>query len=129
MDDSRFPYEDDVIPKDFKQWICEFTSPKLAEGVLSWVYIAVADPGGRGGGSKGSKDTPSARPAMNKLTYEYLITRLTSWKTKRLVNWLAFDPKCVWVCVCVGGGGSKAKALQACLISITAARWNGAIKK
>ena len=25
------------------------------------------------------------------------------------------------------GGGSKAKALQACLISITAARWNGAI--
>ena len=31
------------------------------------------------------------------------------------------------MCVCVcGGGGSKAKALQACLISITAARWNGA---
>ena len=29
------------------------------------------------------------------------------------------------MCVCVGGG-SKAKALQACLISITAARWNGA---
>ena len=28
-----------------------------------------------------------------------------------------------------GGGGSKAKALQACLISITAARWNGASKK
>ena len=28
---------------------------------------------------------------------------------------------CVW-------GGSKAKALQACLISITAARWNGASK-
>ena len=28
------------------------------------------------------------------------------------------------MCVCVwGGGASKAKALQACLISITAARW------
>ena len=27
------------------------------------------------------------------------------------------------MCVCVGGGGSKAKALQASLISITAARW------
>ena len=26
--------------------------------------------------------------------------------------------------MCVWGGGSKAKALQACLISITAARWN-----
>ena len=40
----------------------------------------------------------------------------------------AFDPKCV--CVCVGGGGgSKTKALQACLISITAARWNGASDK
>ena len=31
--------------------------------------------GGSRGGSKGSKDPPpSARPAMNKLTYEYLIT-------------------------------------------------------
>ena len=34
------------------------------------------------------------------------------------------------MCVCVGGGGgSIAKALQACLISITAARRNGASKK
>ena len=40
-----------------------------------------------------------------------------------LISELAFDPKCVCVCVCVWGGGSKAKALQACLISITAARW------
>ena len=49
-----------------------------------------------------------------------------------LISELAFDPKCVSVCVCVCvcvGGGSKAKALQACLISITAARWNGASKK
>ena len=71
---------------------------------------------------------------MNKLTNEYLITWLTSWKTKRLVNaseLISIRPKvCVSVCVCVCvGGGSKAKALQAYLISITAARWNGAIKK
>ena len=39
-----------------------------------------------------------------------------------LISELAFDPKCVCVCVCVCEGGSKAKAIQACLISITAAR-------
>ena len=32
--------------------------------------------------------------------------------------------------MCVGGGGgSKAKALQACLNSIVAARWNGASRQ
>ena len=30
--------------------------------------------GGGGGGLRGLKTPPSARPAMNKLTYEYLIT-------------------------------------------------------
>ena len=36
------------------------------------LLCSVADPGGGGGGggSKGSKDPPSARPVMNKLTYE-----------------------------------------------------------
>ena len=75
----------------------------------------MADPGG-GGGSKGSKDPPP-RPdhaVMNKLTNYMIDERLVN--ASKLINELAFDPKCVRVCVCVGGGGSKAKALQACSV-------------
>ena len=55
----------------------------------------------------------------------YMIDELKNEAFSELISELAFDPKCV----CGGGGGSKAKAPQACLISITAARWNGASKK
>ena len=67
----------------------------------------MADPrGGGGGGLRGLKTLPSARPAMNKLInlriINYMIDEL---KTKRLVNvseLISIRPK---VCVSVCGGG------------------------